>query len=168
MIRNNIKYNLNIWDTTGQEVYRSVTKLFIQGAKIVLLVYCIEQKSTFDSLNFWYDSVKDICEDDVVLAIVANKQDLFDDEEKVQVTEEEGENYAKEKNVLFRSVSAKIDKKGIDSLFDTVFDEYLKKISSNKNVENKEKTNVQLDNTKDNKHKKKKVLLILFKNIIYV
>ena len=156
MIRNNIKYNLNIWDTTGQEVYRSVTKLFIQGAKIVLLVYCIEQKSTFDSLNFWYDSVKDICEDDIVLAIVANKQDLFDDDEKVQVTEEEGENYAKEKNVLFRSVSAKIDKKGIDSLFDTVFDEYLKKISSNKNVENKEKTNVQLGNTKDNKHKKKK------------
>lgn len=156
MIRNNIKYNLNIWDTTGQEVYRSVTKLFIQGAKIVLLVYCIEQKSTFDSLNFWYDSVKDVCGDDIVLAIVANKQDLFDDEEKVQVTEEEGENYAKEKNVLFRSVSAKIDKKGIDSLFDTVFDEYLKKISSNKNVENKEKTNVQLDNTKDNKHKKKK------------
>ena len=156
IIRNNIKYNLNIWDTTGQEVYRSVTKLFIQGAKIVLLVYCIEQKSTFDSLNFWYDSVKDICEDDIVLAIVANKQDLFDDDEKVQVTEEEGENYAKEKNVLFRSVSAKIDKKGIDSLFDTVFDEYLKKISSNKNVENKEKTNVQLGNTKDNKHKKKK------------
>jgi small GTP-binding protein len=142
MIRNNIKYNLNIWDTTGQEVYRSVTKLFIQGAKIVLLVYCIEQKSTFDSLNFWYDSVKDICEDDIVLAIVANKQDLFDDEEKVQVTEEEGENYAKEKNILYRSVSAKIDKKGIDSLFDTVFDEYLTKISSNKNVENKEKTNV--------------------------
>ena len=64
MIRNNIKYNLNIWDTTGQEVYRSVTKLFIQGAKIVLLVQCIEEKSTFDSLNFWYDSVKDICEDD--------------------------------------------------------------------------------------------------------
>ena len=45
--RNNIIYKLNIWDTTGQEQYHSVTKLFLQGADVVILVYCIDKNETF-------------------------------------------------------------------------------------------------------------------------
>ena len=46
-IKNNKKYNLNIWDTAGQEMYRSLTKLFIKNAKIVIFVYGIDNKVSF-------------------------------------------------------------------------------------------------------------------------
>ena len=155
LIRNNIAYNLNIWDTTGQEVYRSVTKLFIQGAKIVILVYCIDQKKSFESLDYWYNSIMEICGENVVLGIVGNKIDLFDDEEKVEVTEEEGQKYADEKKAIFKLVSAKIDKKGIDSLFDQLFDKYIDE-NITINSEKKEKGSIVIDEQKTGKKNKKK------------
>ena len=155
LIRNNITYNLNIWDTTGQEVYRSVTKLFIQGAKIVILVYCIDQKKSFESLDYWYNSIMEICGENVVLGIVGNKIDLFDDEEKVEVTEEEGQKYAEEKKAIFKLVSAKIDKKGIDSLFDQLFDKYIEE-NNIANSEKTEKGSIVIDEPKAYKKNKKK------------
>ena len=155
LIRNNITYNLNIWDTTGQEVYRSVTKLFIQGAKIVILVYCIDQKKSFESLDYWYNSIMEICGENVVLGIVGNKMDLFDDEEKVEVTEEDGQKYANEKKAIFKLVSAKIDKKGIDSLFDQLFDKYIEE-NIITNSEKKEKGNIVIVEQKTSKKNKKK------------
>ena len=141
LYRNNIAYNLNIWDTTGQEMYRSVTKLFIQGAKIVILVYCINRKNTFESLNFWFDSINEVCGENIIVAIVANKTDLFDqgDEDGDFISEEEGQKYAEEKKAIFKSVSAKIDKKGIDSLFDQVLDAYIEKKGGSANSSKKDK-----------------------------
>ena len=89
--RNNTTYNLNVWDTTGQEAYRAVTKLFIQRAKIVVLVCDIEKKNSFESLDYWYNAIKEICQDIIILAIVGNKVDLFDqDDNNDQVPQEEG------------------------------------------------------------------------------
>ena len=161
-IRNNITYNLNIWDTTGQEIYRSVTKLFIQGAKIVILVYSINNISTFESLDYWYNSITEICDENVILAIVGNKADLFDQEEddKDFVPEEKGQEYAEGKKAIFKSVSAKIDKKGIDSLFDQLLDAYIQKngIQTVSADENNNNGSIVIDNKKNNNkksHKKK-------------
>ena len=129
LIRNNIKYTLNIWDTTGQEKYHSVTKLFIQGADIVILVYSIDKNITFKALDYWYQTVRDMCGDNIIIAIIGNKYDLFDKEEiqDEKVEDEDGEKYAKEKNAIFKLVTAKLDRKGIDSLFDELLNEYIKK-----------------------------------------
>ena len=150
LVRNNIEYVLNIWDTTGQEMYRAVTKLFIQGAKIVILVYSIENRKSFESLDYWYDTIKEICGENIVIAIVGNKIDLFVDlDEDLIVPDSEGMEYAKKKNAIFKSVSAKEDRKGIISLFEEVLDEYIKK-SSNENLENKEKASIQINKKKNN------------------
>ena len=163
LIKNKKTYNLNIWDTTGQEIYRSVTKLFIQGAKIVILVYCINNKNTFKSLDFWYNSIIEICGEDVILAIVGNKTDLFDQEDDNPdfISEEMGQKYAVTKKAFFKLVSAKIDKKGIDSLFEQLLDEYIKKYDSTASVtkvlEKEVKNNIVIEKKKNNKkHKKKK------------
>ena len=163
LIKNKKTYNLNIWDTTGQEIYRSVTKLFIQGAKIVILVYCINNKNTFKSLDFWYNSIIEICGEDVILAIVGNKTDLFDQEDDNPdfISEEMGQKYAVTKKAFFKLVSAKIDKKGIDSLFEQLLDEYIKKYDSTasvtKFIEKEVKNNIVIEKKKNNKkHKKKK------------
>ena len=156
IVKNKIEYNLNIWDTTGQEKYHSVTKLFIHGANIVILVYAIDQIETLNKLDYWIQTIKDNCDNNVILSIVGNKYDLnYDDEDKKKkiVSDEDAERYAKEKNAIFKLISAKSDKKGIDSLFDNLLDEYIKQ-DSEQNFEKKEK-NTKLDKNKTKKKEKK-------------
>ena len=150
--RGDITYKLNIWDTSGQERYRAVTKLFVQGASIIVLVYSINVKETFDILDFWYKSIIDICGggDDIVLAIVGNKMDLFEEEGENMVPEEDAKKFAEEKKAIFKAVSAKIDGKGISNLFDELLDELIKK-NPGKNLGVK---NIKIGDSKKDKKKK--------------
>ena len=136
--RNNDIYKLHIWDTSGQERYHSVTKLFVKKSDIVLLVYSIENIQSFNNLDYWYKEVTNLCGDNFILGIAGNKYDLFDDDSIERVPDEEAMKYAKEKNAIFKLISAKQDKKGIDSLFDKLLDEYINKNCSN-NIESNEK-----------------------------
>ena len=147
--KNGISYNLNIWDTSGQERYRSVTKLFVQGANIVILVYAVDFKETFDIIDYWHKTVMDLVDNDenMVLAIVGNKIDKFDE---AVISEEDGKKYADEKKAFFKLVSAKEDSKGIFSLFDRLLDEYIKKTK-----QNFKQTSFKIDNKKLKKNKNK-------------
>ena len=122
-------YRLEIWDTSGQEKYRAVTKLFIQNAKIVILVYSIDNKESFNVLDFWYKAVLEISgSDDVVFGVVANKADLYEDLcEEDLISEEEGRKYAHNINAIFKSISSKYDNKSICSLFDQLLDQYVRR-----------------------------------------
>jgi small GTP-binding protein len=52
--------NFNIWDTAGQESYRSLTKLFYNNAKAAILVYDITNRKSFEEIkNYWYNEIKD-------------------------------------------------------------------------------------------------------------
>ena len=152
--RGDKQYVLNIWDTTGQERYRSVTKLFVQEAKIVVLVYSINSKESFNVLDIWYKQVLDICGENIIIAVIGNKTDLFDQneyEDNELISEEEGKKYATDKNALFKLVSAKIDRKGINSLFDELLDEYIKKNPNS----NSQLSSFQLNPPSNKKIKKK-------------
>ena len=152
--RGDKQYVLNIWDTTGQEKYRSVTKLFVQEAKIVVLVYSINSKESFKVLDIWYKQVLDICGENIIIAVVGNKTDLFDQneyEDNELVSEEEGKKYATDKNALFKQVSAKIDGKGINTLFDELLDEYIKRNPNS----NSQLSSFQLNPPSNKKIKKK-------------
>ena len=73
---------LDIWDTAGQEKYKSLTKFFYKDAVMIILVYDITRKESFDNLkNFWYKEIKDNGEQNIVLGIAGNKSDLYDNEE---------------------------------------------------------------------------------------
>ena len=76
--KDKIKYKLNIWDTTGQERYQSITNLFIKGANAIILVYSIDSLSSFEGLNFWYESIKEHLQgNDYILFVVGSKSDLI-------------------------------------------------------------------------------------------
>ena len=156
LIKDNISYKLNIWDTTGQEKYHSVTKLFIHGAHIVILVYAINNVDSFKKLDYWYKSIKENCDENVILGIVGSKYDLFnaEDENTVFVQDEEAEKYAQEKNAIFKIVSSKEDKKGIQSLFDELLDEYIK-TGEAKTSDNKEEKSVKIEPKKQKKNDRK-------------
>ena len=97
-------YTLNLWDTIGQEKFRSLTKIFIKDSKIVIFVYDITNMKSFTELEYWFKTIKDVLGDEPVLGIVGNKQDLYIRE---QVKEELLKKYAEEKNVSYRLTSAK-------------------------------------------------------------
>ena len=111
-------YKLHIWDTSGQERYHSITKLFVKESDIVLLVYSIDNIKSFNNLDYWYKEITNLCGDSFILGVAGNKYDLFDDENIERVPDEEAMKYANEKNAIFKLISAKQDKKGIDSLFE--------------------------------------------------
>jgi Ras-related protein Rab-11A len=127
--KDGLTYSLKVWDTTGQEKYNSITKLFVKGSHIVILVYSIDNLQSFEKLNFWYNYIKEeLQEGKYILGILGNKRDLFESE---VVSEEDVKRLAKKKNAIFGLVSAKIDRQGIIQFFDTILDEFIIKLGSN-------------------------------------
>ena len=120
------KYNksvsLDIWDTAGQEVYRSLSKNFYLNASIGILVYDISRKASFESIrDYWYEQLKTFGEEKMIFDVVGNKTDLFQREE---VPENEARNFAKSINAGFHLVSCK-DCVGIKDLFEDCGRKYL-------------------------------------------
>ena len=113
---------MDIWDTAGQEKYRSMAKLFYKDAKIILFVYDISSIHTFEELkNYWCSQIKQNCEDNILLGVVANKSDLYSTQ---QISNEEGMKFANEIGAIFQMTSAKSGI-GIDSLFENIGRKYL-------------------------------------------
>ena len=119
---NGQKYILDIWDTAGQEQYRSLGKHFYKDAFIVILVYDISNKNSFEDLkNIWYNDLIRYGQKYTVSAIVGNKMDLY---EKEEVSENEGRAFATEKKALFMQVSAK-NNDNINALFKALVFKYI-------------------------------------------
>ena len=143
-------YSINLWDTIGQEQFRSLTKIFMKGAKIVIFVYDITRLDTFEQLDFWYDSTREVLGDKPVLGIVGNKSDLY---YKEAVKEEDAEEYAKNKGIPFKLCSAKTPKLFCDFLEELVI-KYIEKME--RKLEQSVVDGLKLDDVDDKKKKKKK------------
>ena len=165
---------VEIWDTAGQERYRSMAKLFYQDAKIIIFVYDVTSKSSFDELiNYWIPEVQNtINTKEVIFGLVANKSDLYEIE---CITAEQGIKLADDINAIFQKTSAKLGL-GISTLFDNLGRTYLdpsfdykkeeniekenfekKKIEEEREkIREKEKENIKIGNDNDNKDTNKK------------
>ena len=142
----------DIWDTAGQEKYRALTKIFYQDSKIVILVYDITNKNSFNELkNYWYEKVKENSSNDVIFAIAANKCDLYENE---QVEKTEGEKFAKEIGAIFHETSA-LNSNGINELFNDIAMKFASPSVSDKNKEENNKDNNRLVLQSNNKNVKK-------------
>ena len=153
----NKKITLDIWDTAGQERYRSLNRIFYKNAKAVILVYDITNKKSFDEITkYWFRQIRQNCSDDIIIAIAANKNDLY---ELREVSSEEGEEFANSINAIFSSTSAKNDS-GITNLFENIG---MKILEQNSEIEDTDKTGnkinkantkkVKLDETKNDEKK---------------
>jgi small GTP-binding protein len=112
---------LEIWDTIGQQKLRTTNKIFMKNAKIALIVYDITNENSFKNLKVFYNEINEyIGKENIVIGVVANKSDLY--EEKV-VSKEEGEEYAKSINALFFETSA-TDHQCIENLFKDIVNYY--------------------------------------------
>ena len=86
---------LEIWDTCGQENYRSLMTKFYKNSSLMILVYAINNRKSYDGLDYWFEQIKKHCKEGIKIILVGNKSDLND--ERI-VSEEEGKKYCQENN----------------------------------------------------------------------
>ena len=121
------KIHIEIWDTAGQEKYRSISRLYTKNSKIIILVYDITNKDTFTDLNYWYDFIKNDLHQDAILGLLGNKIDLLKEEGYEQeVSKTEAKECAEKWKANYSLVSAKIDKKEIDDFFKNLVMKYIR------------------------------------------
>ena len=146
----NKKYKLVIWDTIGQEQYRAISKLFLNDAKIAILVYSIIDRDSLKNLDYWYSLCKEELGNELIFGVAGNKADLYMNQ---TVSFNEGNEFADNIGAIFAEVSAK---KNADSIKFFMLD--LVKAYVNKNKEEINKI-LRRDNKSiklDRKIKKKK------------
>ena len=121
---NNKYYSLKLWDTIGQEKFRTMTKIFYKGAKIVIFIYDITKLKSFEELEYWVNEVKTTLGEEPICALVGNKSDLIEDEE---VDEDKAREYAFNKELKFKIVSAKTNPKDFQLFLDELLNDYIQK-----------------------------------------
>ena len=122
---NHKNYYLHLWDTIGQERFRLLTKIFFKNSKIVILVYDKSKRESFEELKYWNNEVNEALDEEFVTGVVGNKEDL--DDNKDDVNEDEGREYAKSINARFRMVSAKLNPNGFQSFLKELLIDYIDK-----------------------------------------
>ncbi|KAL7573489.1 hypothetical protein ACA910_019809 [Epithemia clementina (nom. ined.)] len=101
---NPTQVKLQIWDTAGQESFRSITRSYYRGAAGALLVYDITRRDTFLHLSRWLEEAQQHAQPNMVILLIGNKSDL---EHRRAVSTEEGKAFAQEHGLLFLETSAK-------------------------------------------------------------
>ena len=105
--------HLLLYDTAGQEKFRSLIPMYTRDANIILLVYDITSKESFNNLSQWLKDLTNININEVILCIVGNKIDL---NEKREVEFDEGKKFAEDHDFIFNEISAKTGE-GFSELF---------------------------------------------------
>ena len=134
---NGKKYKINFYDTAGQERYRSISVNSVKNSDGIVLMYDITKQKSFDDLNIWMNSIKQIKKEGFPMVLVGNKCDL---EEKRIVSEEEGKELAEKFGLKFFEASNKtgqnIEEAG-NELINQIVEIKEKKKEEKKNAENK-------------------------------
>ena len=97
-------FRIQIWDTAGQENFKSITRSYYKNSACALIVYDITRRVSFENLSDWIEDCKNSSPKTVFMVLVGNKCDL---EENREVTEEEGKEFAERHGMLFFETSAK-------------------------------------------------------------
>ena len=138
---------LLLYDTAGQEKFKSLIPMYIRDANIIIVVYDISNKDSFTHTDHWVNETKDLKREDAIFVLVGNKIDL---EENRVVTKKEAEDFATEKGFLFYEVSAKTGEQ-IEDLFNTrIFPEMARKYNIGEEEEEGGETGDQ-NNKNDNR-----------------
>ena len=102
-LENGESIRLQLWDTAGQDRFRSITRNLYKGAAGIILIYDVTNRKTFESIKNWVESIRAEVSNKVVIVLVGNK---IDKKQQIDVKTEEGDNLAEEFNLPFFECSA--------------------------------------------------------------
>mmetsp|Transcript_10536 Transcript_10536/g.24794 ORF Transcript_10536/g.24794 Transcript_10536/m.24794 type:complete len:212 (+) Transcript_10536:88-723(+) len=111
----NKQIKLQIWDTAGQESFRSITRSYYRGASGALLVYDISRRDTFNHLTRWLEEARQNANANMVIMLIGNKCDL----DRREVSFEEGAWFARQNGLFFMETSAKTGQNVEPAFIDT-------------------------------------------------
>lgn len=100
----NTNVKIQIWDTAGQESFKSIIRSYFRGAIGAFIVFDITKKDTFDNVKSWLNEVKNYCNANINITLVGNKIDL---ENKRIISREEALDFANNNNINYIETSAK-------------------------------------------------------------
>ena len=123
---NNTDYLVQVWDTAGQENFRSVTRAYYKASAVAMVVYDISSEESFQHIQTWIKDCQDLAPKTVQLVLVGNKSDL---EEQRAIQTERGEELAKRYNMLFFETSA-LNGNGVEEAFQKSIEAVDQKIRS--------------------------------------
>ena len=156
-INNNV-LKLQIWDTCGQEVYKSLISNFYRNSSLALILYAINNRDSFLHAETWLNDLKNQANPNVKVFLVGNKSDL--ENERV-ISKEEGEKFKEEKKLdRFIETSAKTGENARSALLEAaklLYKDYLKakqNLANGEDVDDNNKGNKLERKTKKNKNKK--------------
>ena len=148
---------LQIWDTCGQEIYKSLISNFYRNSSLAVLVYAIDNKESFNHVENWLNDLKGQANKDVRIFLVGNKADL---EEERKVPKEEGEKYKEDQHLdLFMETSAKTGHNARNVLLEAakiLYKDYLKFDENNKKDDDDNKNGQKKGQTLIKKKEKEK------------
>ena len=146
-------YKTQIWDTAGQEKFRSITRNYYKNSVCALIVYDIICRQSFEDVKTWIEDCKKQCSNEIYMILIGNKLDL---EEQRVITKEEGEELAEELGIKFYETSAK-DGTNVEDVFINSADEIAKRIDKDFYDLSDELCGIRLGNKKKKiKNQKKK------------
>jgi len=136
---------LQIWDTAGQDRFRTITCSYYRGAQGIIVVYDVTDRESFEAVKHWMQEIDKYAQENVLKMIVGNKCDMTD---KRKVTLEEGQDLASQYGVVYFECSAK-SCSNIDLVFQTMAKTVMDKFSNNRKDTQAKSTKL---NTKDSKN----------------
>ena len=134
------KIRIQLWDTAGQEAYRSITRSYYKSAACVFIVYDISDKKSFNDVEIWLKDCREICFKSVLIYLIGNKSDL---EDSRQVTYEEAKKYADENNLVFFETSA-LNGNNIEEIFVQSATDLVTKLENGDFKDNFENTGIKI------------------------
>ena len=118
LLDNDIKMKLHVWDTSGDERFKSMTNLYYRDAQVAILTYDITNSQSFEGLTFWLSELNDkVNKDNMLLFLAGNKCDV--DNNMKRVSSKDAKEFAEQNNMFFFETSAKTGI-GIKELFKTI------------------------------------------------
>ena len=149
---NNKIYRIQIWDTAGQENFRSITRAYYKNSVCAMVVYDITRKESFDHIVNWIEDVHNQSPKTITIVLIGNKIDL---EDKRAVSYDEGNDFAIKNGIIFTETSAKSGE-GVEEIFKKSAEEIENKIKQNYYDLNSETSGIKIgNNEKFNKNRSK-------------
>ena len=118
---------LQIWDTVGQERFRTITKSFFKGAHAIVLIFSVIDSDSFNNVRKWITQIRDSADKDVILILAGNKNDCEDR----KVDKSEAEELANEFDIKYFDCSAKTGE-NINKAFEELIETMVKTVDKSK------------------------------------
>jgi small GTP-binding protein len=123
------RVELQIWDTAGQEKFRSLGPLYYRSASGAIAVFDVTRRSSFESLDSWISAFTEVAGLQVTVVIAANKSDM--DHER-QVSQKESQDWARQRGCMLYETSAKTGE-NVAQLFRALAEEVLNRMTPQEN-----------------------------------